>query len=613
MAAPATDASPTRLAPRTLWWLASGLAMVSALWFTLRGATKVFLLGGFGAISRDVLWMSPLGHLVLFVVAAVPLLLVTRALSAPRGLFLAVTLLGAMAVHAVLLPWTQLGIYAAIVLSLGAGTALARALGRRGESGTQRLMRGLALGIGACFAMGALGTSITGAVRGMMARRALPPAPAGAPNVVFLVLDTFRASTMSTYGSTRGLTPALDALAARGTTFEWAMSNAGWTLPAHATLFTGHYQQRLNTDFDRALNTREPVIAEAFAAHGYETAGFVGNLHYTSWESGLARGFQHWEDYPRSWEMVLKSTLHGQTVMVEEMLRATSRARFLRGLRRKRLMVQPKPEGPPVQAAEITDRFLSWHRGRDASRPFFAFFNYFDAHRPYLAPAPYARTQADEDTTMAGYERDVRYMDGEIARMLASLDSAGALANTLIVVTADHGEHFGERGLYGHANSVYTRLLHVPLVFVQPGKVPVGRVSSEVSLRDVPATILELAGLRDATYPGHSLAAVWAGSSAARSAVIAQHLPSSGRDPAEPASEQGMTAVLDGTWHWVRTMRRAIEEVYRYREDPDEVRSLVGTDSAMHSRDALLDRYREAIRSDLKSARANNGGAGGRD
>lgn len=593
-----TGAALRAVSLRSVLWFAMAGAMVSALWFTLRAAYRVFALGGFGAISRDVLWMSPLGHALLFLVVAVPVAGVTRPLSRAQGTVVAAGLLAALVIHAALLPWTQVGIYASLVLSLGAGVATGRALAAHGEAALARAARRTALGLVALFVAGAAGVAVHDTMRGR-SRPVAAGSVADAPNVLLIVFDTFRARDLGTYGSTSGITPAVDRFAAGATVFDWAVSSSGWTLPSHATMFTGRYSQRLGVDFEHRLGPREPTVAEAFLSRGYETAGFVANLHYVSWESGLNRGFQSWSDYPRSWEMVLKSTLHGQTRMADEILRAIDwRGRFT-ALRRKRLQVLPKPEGPPVDAREITDRFMAWQGARDRARPWFAFINYFDPHKPYLTPRRTPTTGGARDTTMAGYQADVAFLDAHIGRLLDSLERGGSLRNTVVVITADHGEHFGEHGLQGHANSVYTGLVHVPLIVRWDGHVPAGRrVTRVVSHRDLAQTLVDLAGLRDVRFPGHSLAGLWRDSLAPASEAVTQHLRAAASDPTRPASDLGMTSIFDDRWQVIRTMRRAIEEIYDYRADPDAARNLVGSPILLHARDSLLARLRTALVTD---------------
>ncbi len=130
------------------------------------------------------------------------------------------------------------------------------------------------------------------------AAAALPPAPAGARNVLLIVWDTVRAGNLSLYGYERPTTPNLERLAGRGVRFDLAFSTSSWTLPAHASLFTGRWPHELGVDWKSPLRDDVPTLAEYLAAHGYDTAGFAANLDYCTRETGLARGFAHYEDFP---------------------------------------------------------------------------------------------------------------------------------------------------------------------------------------------------------------------------------------------------------------------------------------------------------------------------
>lgn len=585
----------------TILWLAMGFAMIASLWFILRGAFKVFALGGFASISRDVLWMSPLGHAALFLCLALPVWVLTRVMPRRQGALLAAAVFAAATVHAALLPWTQIGIYAALIFAVGAGVTVGRQVVRIGDR-VAGMARKVAMSLGSAFALGAVAVA---GVRLFSGNHAAVT-PAAGPNVLLIVFDTFRADALGTYGSTRGLTSAIDRFAAGGTVFDWAMSTSGWTLPSHASLFTGRYPQRVAVDFEHRLGAREPTLAEAFSAHGYETAGFAANLDYVSWESGLQRGFRTWTDFPVSWQTVIKSTLHGQTRLAEELLRARGWRERWRALKRRRLFVEPKPEPPAVLARDITNRFLGWHQ--EQTRPWFAFLNYFDPHKPYLADWRRVAGESPSDTLQAGYEAEIAYLDAHVGRLLDSLERRGAMRNTLVVITADHGEHFGEHNLQGHANSVYTTLLHVPLIIRWDGRVPAGhRVTRVVSHRDLPRTLAGLAGLTRARFPGHSLSDTWRDSLAQTSEVIAQHERVMDVDLARPASAAAMTTIFDGRWQLIRSLRRVIEEMYEYRHDPNAERNLIGSDSAMRMRDSLIERMRTALSADNADTTAPRG------
>jgi arylsulfatase A-like enzyme len=182
----------------------------------------------------------------------------------------------------------------------------------------------------------------------------------------------------------------MDAFARGAVTFQAAIAPAPWTLPSHASMFTGRYPTSLSTDYKIPLDGADSTLAEVLAARGYATAGFVGNVWYTSWESGLTRGFHEFHDYQRSFEQVVKSTHLGRTDLADALFRSSSWRQALGALRRLELREVPRPPPAPNTAEYVTNRFLDWHARRDPSRPWFAFLNYFDAHEPYLPEEPFA-------------------------------------------------------------------------------------------------------------------------------------------------------------------------------------------------------------------------------
>ena len=351
----------------------------------------------------------------------------------------------------------------------------------------------------------------------------LPAPPTQAPNVLLITLDTLRAADMSLYGYDRPTTPRLDALAAHGTVFDWAMPTSSWTLPSHASMFTGRWYHELSTDYEFPLDDTYPTLAEVFRDHGFATAGFVANLRYCGYGSGLNRGFIHYRDYPVSLGQIAASSKLTRTIL------DNFRLRYLlkndEHLNRKR-------------ASEINAEFLSW-LGERPSRPFFAFLNYFDVHEPYLPPAPYDQrfggprkrgrhsplhhwlwnpaighapmSQATIDEEKAAYDNAIAYLDEQLGQLFDELAARQLLESTLVIVTADHGEEFGEHDLFDHGNSLYLPSVHVPLLMLYPHSIPAGgRVETLVSLRDLPATILDVAGIANrADIPGASLARCW--------------------------------------------------------------------------------------------------------
>ena len=277
---------------------------------------------------------------------------------------------------------------------------------------------------------------------------ALPTPPPGAPNVLLLILDTVRAEDLSLYGFPQPTTPHLEALASNGVTFEHAISPSPWTLPAHASVFTGRNPHELSADWESPLDAEDPTIAELLSARGWRTGGFVGNLIYATYETGLNRGFVRYEDYPVSPAMVARSSLMVRMIV--------NRVRRWLGL--DQVLVWKSAES-------INASFLDWSRTR-SDRPFFAFLNYMDAHAPYIPPPELSgkfgparvgwatadlsnrqHWEAEElRVERAEYDATIAYVDQQIGVLLDSLESRGVLENTLVVVAGDHGEQFGEHG-----------------------------------------------------------------------------------------------------------------------------------------------------------------------
>ncbi|MFN2433487.1 MAG: sulfatase, partial [Gemmatimonadota bacterium] len=195
-----------------------------------------------------------------------------------------------------------------------------------------------------------------------------------------------------------------------------------------------------------------------------------------------------------------------------------------------------------------------------------------------ITAAPRRRMGPRVQRDRQAYEAAVAALDHEVGRLLEELERRGRLRNTVVVVTSDHGEQFGEHGLTRHDNSLYMPLLHVPLILVFPPRVPGGlRVAEAVSLRDLPATLLELLGVRDDPLPGSSLAPLW-GRSPAQAAVQLSPLLSTVRRginrPAwEPVSRGDMYSIIDEHLHFIRN-GDGQEELYDLEGDPEELHDL---------------------------------------
>ena len=351
-------------------------------------------------------------------------------------------------------------------------------------------------------------------------------------------------------------------------------------------MFTGRFPHELSVDWERALDAAHPTLAEALAAHGYETAGFVANTKRCSRESGLNRGFVHYEDY---------------RVSAGRFVESASISRFIANRQETRDTIGNYQILGRENAETLNHDFFGWLSRRNRRRPFFAFLNYYDAHDPYVAPQEFALKFSEEIPRghlargeryteqeflelNRAYDGTLAYLDHHVGVLLSHLQGQGLLEKTLVIVTSDHGEQFGEHGLVSHANSLYLPALHVPLVMVFPTRVPAGRrVSDPVSLRDLTNTVMDIVGLGRATpFPGESLARYWNEGSAVNSAespLLAEISQSIRAEAWEPSSRGDMKALIVGGMHYIRNGDGS-EELYDYELDPAENDNLAsGADS----------------------------------
>lgn len=460
----------------------------------------------------------------------------------------------------------------------------------------------MAVSVGA-LAAGTFGGRLL-AERAMLANR--PAASADAPNVILLVLDTVRAESMSLYGYSRDTTPNLRQWAKRGVVFNLAISPSPWTLPAHASMFTGKYPFELSSDFCSPLDRNDRTLAEELYERGYGTAGFAGNTYYCGRRTGLDRGFVHYQ---------------ADGLRLGDFVQYSFFARFVAEMFRDKLGYYDAWWNR-TDAKCVNSRFLKWLSQQPEEQPFFAFINYFDCHDTYLPTRlfgqsagclttevkrslkrymPQAWNTADFDGRLASLAQDAYdgclvELDQEIHRLLTELERRGELQNTIVIITADHGEQFGEHGIVSHGQSLYRQVLHVPLMVITPGKDAGGkRVGRVVSSRDLPATILELLGLEQASLPGDSFAAlVCEPSQAGLPRASTVYATVSGRSD-YPQWWPNSSGSVGGLWtddlHYIKEYGTGTEELYDVSADRKEEVNLAG--SPEHA--DVLRRCRQAL------------------
>lgn len=412
----------------------------------------------------------------------------------------------------------------------------------------------------------------------------MSPPPAGAPNILLIVLDTVRAKSLGAYGHTRDTSPFLDELGKSGVRFAQAFAPAPWTTPTHASMMTGLWPTELGLDWKHTLDHREPTVAEVLTGAGYLTAGFVANVGNAGINSGIARGFAHFEDYPVSFWNVLRGSKLGEHVTSSVWLRNA-------------MGIESSPDRK--RSPQVSAEFLAWLDAQP-ERPFFAFLNYFDAHYPYEAPPEFdARFGAtrdpkgavstpldwmewDEARTEAArrrYDAAIAYQDDQLRRLFAELERRGKLENTLVIVTSDHGEEFGGHGVMRHGNSLYRASVHVPLVVLFPNRIQPGRVvATPVSVRSVAASLTHVVpGLPPNLFRGPSLFDVVA--DAALAEPVLSSLDGVKSQPAHfPVHDGPLYSVVDKGYRYIVNAEGA-EELFRL-DDIDEKFDLAASPDA---------------------------------
>lgn len=554
-------------------------------------AVRRVVLDEFTWMPRSIVWMAPVAYAVYFGGLGFALAALhwrwpafwsgRRLLFAPFALAVATLLLLSSGIH----PLAQL------VLALGAGSFLASFADSRQQALRDRLRWWLGIAVLLVVLLGT-GEPLWRAVRERRALASVAPADASRPNVLLLILDTVRARNLSLYGYARATTPVLDSLASSSIVFDAAFSPSSWTLPSHGSMFTGRTPFELNAAWNAPLDGRHPALAEHFQSGGYATGGFVANLLYTTYESGLSRGFQHYDDYRTSPRQILLTSSPFRNRLTHDILTARSWAELRDAMGGfVRTQVRRNANNDRKRAPEVFAEFLDWQATRD--RPFFAFLNFFDAHEPYDAPGPWRSNPASGPTSEDYYDGAIARLDAQIGILLDSLRSRGVLDNTILVVTADHGEQFGEHGLESHGNSLYTQVVHVPLVVLLPNAEGAGRrVRDAVSLTDLGRTLLELANVDGADFPGRSLLPLVRDPAASGFPVTSEERGLGDIEPRDPTFFGPMRAVFSGDWHLIRR-GDGRQELYNFREDPDEVVDLVSSAVHADARDSmstLLDR-----------------------
>ncbi len=444
-------------------------------------------------------------------------------------------------------------------------------------------------------------------------------------NVVWVVLDTTSAQRMSLYGHDRETTPFLERLAETDSiVFERAASNGMWTVPSHSSMFTGLPLRAHGAGYpDRWLAPEFPTVAGILADQGWQTRAVVGNT-WLSRTTDIVRGFEQNTNIYK---------LHTSFMTAAQKLFDT------------RVSVPPFSWLDYGSRAAITNREVArWLDSRAQSfDPFFLFVNYMDAHLVYQAPLEYRRRFMTEDEVARSYEiskrtygsltevlfmdydilgehvvveedRDIlarlydasiAHLDDRIEELVELFEERDLLEDTLLVITADHGEYVGAHGMWSHHFLAYDGVAHVPLIIRPPGGTPAKRVETQVQLSDLFETVLN-ATLGEGQVPvgpfSEDLLEL-ARADAPRSRFVVTEFETPDERAVTMISNRGQegiehyavpqTAVRDGRYLYLES-EAGLRELYDLVADPQESRNLIDSEPEIAERLAgYLAQWRE--------------------
>lgn len=387
------------------------------------------------------------------------------------------------------------------------------------------------------------------------------------PHLILLVLDSVRAANTTWHGYHRPTTPFLAQLAARHRAFQNAYAPGNWSVPSHTSMFTGLYPSEHGLSFDPRHADRQlaPEVAQLptlLAAAGYTTHAFTQNV-LVSRETGLLAAFGRQVDYwDGSWRPRYRRTLFNRA--------------WNFWVDRVRRQPFPYQVGWTMRSEDTLADIQ--HTLANATQPAFIFANLMDAHMPYTAPLPIVRRfvagdpwqhsnryrdiqplqhnrllltvdPQDQRQKMALYDAAICHLDACLQRFVGNLQRSGLLDRTVLVITADHGEMFGEHdNIVGHGPRLYQELIHVPLILLHPDLTTPTIITRPVSLVDIFPTLLAAAGAAAspqaaAQSSGLSLLA----SAADRPAVISEY---AGQSDAEAAQRMTNSPALQDRSHF---------------------------------------------------------------
>ncbi|MFC7071582.1 sulfatase [Halovenus rubra] len=462
------------------------------------------------------------------------------------------------------------------------------------------------------------------------------------PNIVFIVMDTARADAFLQRET--DLTPNIDAIAADGISYSRAFSVSPWTLPSHASLFTGTTPSKHGAHAGhKQLENEQRLLPEVLSEAGYRTVG-ISNNTWISEEFGFARGF---DVFRKNWQYIQSDVDLGKVA------RAREGVDKLRGVAYKILDGNPvvnvanavygqlvRKQAKDDGAQSTNDWIRDWLAQRDTELPFFLFVNYLEPHLEYRPPREYVEPllpeqvsyeeamevnqdawryiaqqvemdEADFEILEALYRAEISYLDQQIGELQEYLKNEDEWEETIFVVTGDHGENIGDHGLMDHQYGLYDTLLHIPLIINGGGFAGGTTIDELVQLPDLAPTLLDAADIDAPQFRKQMLAKSFHPQSETepRDFVVAEYMAP---QPSMEALEKRVGDLPDTVYDYNRSLRALRSDrwklirgsddsmkLFDLKNDPDETSNIARTEDELREElngelDGWLDSFEQA-------------------
>jgi arylsulfatase A-like enzyme/Tfp pilus assembly protein PilF len=378
-----------------------------------------------------------------------------------------------------------------------------------------------------------------------------PRRPPTAKHLVLVTIDTLRADRLGIYGNPRALTPRLDRIAREGAWAHEATAHVPLTRPSHVSLFTGRlpFETGIRDNVSPAVVPETPLLAATLKAKGFATGAFVSSVVLDP-SSGLNRGF---DTYSAAFEGRGGEAQFLSTVQKKGHLTTAEAIAWLEATRKPGTAAAKGAPSKAPGAGVAADRVFLW-------------LHLYDPHDPYEPPEPYATRYADRP-----YDGEVAFADELVGRLDDALLRLGLREETLLVVTADHGEGLGEHGETLHGFFTYQTTLRIPFLVRGPGIKAGTELRSTVRLVDVYPTVLDLLGLE--APPGAALAGADLASALRGTASVPE--PTTYAESLVPLLHFGwsdLRVLREGRWKYIQAPR---SELYDLVTDPGEKTNLL--------------------------------------